>query len=151
MANQLEPILTGELFHLLQKECFVTLSTIDYETDGPYVSAISWVYALNEEVIHFAVDNRSRIIKNIRANSNVTLTLIGDESTFAINGTAEVVVDNAHDVPIKLAIVKVAINEVCDIMFYGAKISQAPKYEKIYDSRAAAKLDKQVMDALRKA
>jgi len=35
-------------------------------------------------------------------------------------------------------------------MFYGARIVQEPVYEKTYDEEAAAKLDRQVLNALRK-
>ena len=53
MANQVEPKLLQPLIDYLQKERFVLLSTIDYETGAPNVSAISWVYAKNETTILF--------------------------------------------------------------------------------------------------
>ncbi len=36
-------------------------------------------------------------------------------------------------------------------MFYGSKISVNPSYEKTYDPVAAAKLDKQVIEAIKKS
>jgi hypothetical protein len=36
-------------------------------------------------------------------------------------------------------------------MFYGARLSVVPDYEKTYDKRAADKLDGQVFAAMRKA
>ena len=36
-------------------------------------------------------------------------------------------------------------------MFYGSKIVTEPQYDKTYDKKAAAKLDKQVMEAMKKA
>lgn len=151
MANQVEPMLTEELYEMLQKERFVTVSTVDYETGGPNVSAISWVFAPSKEGVRFAVDNRSRIIENINANSKVVLNVIGNESTYSISGTAIVKVDKMEDVPLKLALVEIQINEVRDVMFYGSKISVEPKYEKTYDKEAADKLDEQVMNAMKKA
>ena len=65
MANQVEPKLIKPLYDELQKERFVTLATVDYETGGPNVSAISWVLAKDESTIYFAVDNRSRILANL--------------------------------------------------------------------------------------
>jgi hypothetical protein len=38
---------------------------------------------------------------------------------------------------------------VRDVMFYGSKIVVEPQYDKTYDKNAAAKLDAQVMDAMR--
>jgi flavin reductase (DIM6/NTAB) family NADH-FMN oxidoreductase RutF len=151
MANQVEPKLIQPLYEALQKERFVTLATIDYETGGPNISAISWVYASDEDRILFAVDNRSRIVKNIKNNPLVVMNLIANESTYSIAGKASVIIEKMEGVPLKLALVEILIDEVRDVMFYGSKISVEPKYEKTYDAQAAAKLDKQVMDALKNA
>ncbi|MCT8139074.1 pyridoxamine 5'-phosphate oxidase family protein [Anaerobacillus sp. CMMVII] len=151
MANQVEAVLTDELFQILQKERFVTIATVDYETKGPNVSAISWVLAPTKDKIYFAVDNRSRIIQNINQNALVVLNIIGNESTYSISGTANVKVEKMDEVPLKLALVEIQIKEVRDVMFYGSKISVEPQYEKTYDKEAAEKLDNQVMTAMKKA
>ncbi|OIJ09759.1 hypothetical protein BKP35_14815 [Anaerobacillus arseniciselenatis] len=151
MANQVEQILTDELFQLLQKERFVTIATVDHETGAPNISAISWVYAPKKEAVRFAVDNRSRIIENIKANPHAVLNIIGNESTYSISGTAQVKVEKLEEVPLKLALVEITISEVRDVMFYGSKISVEPEYEKTYDKEAADKLDLQVMTAMKKA
>lgn len=151
MANQVEPKLIQPLVDELQKERFVTLATIDYESGGPNVSAISWVLAKDEDTIYFAVDNRSRILQNINQNSKVVINVIANESTYSIQGDASIKEERLQDVPLKLALVEVKINEVRDVMFYGSKIVAEPQYDKTYDKNAAAKLDKQVMDAMKKA
>lgn len=151
MPNQVEPKLTKQLFDELQKERFVTLATVDFETGGPNVSAISWVLAKDEETIYFAVDNRSRIIQNINNNANVVINLIANESTNSISGSAVLKLEKLNEVPLKLALVEIKIKEVRDVMFYGSKITVEPEYDKTYDKDAAARLDKQVMDAMRKA
>jgi flavin reductase (DIM6/NTAB) family NADH-FMN oxidoreductase RutF len=151
LSNQVEPMLTDELFEILQNEHFVTIATVDHETGGPNVSAISWVNAPKKEVVRFAVDNRSRIIENIKANSQVVLSMFGNESTYSLSGTAIVKIETLDEVPLKLALVEITLKEVRDVMFYGSKISVEPKYEKTYDKEAADKLDKQVMVAIKKA
>lgn len=151
MANQVEPKLIKPLFDGLQKERFVTLATVDHETGGPNVSAISWILAKDEQTIYFAVDNRSRIIENIKNNNKAVINLIANESTYSISGTASVKQDKLEGVPLKLALVEISINEVRDVMFYGSKIVAEPQYDKTYDKDAAARLDNQVMDAMRKA
>ena len=88
MVNQVEPKLLKPLYDELQKERFVTLATVDFETGGPNVSAISWMLAKDEETIYFAVDNRSRIIENINKNDMVVINLIANESTYSIQGEA---------------------------------------------------------------
>ncbi len=151
MANLVEPVLTDELFQLLQKERFVTLATVDFETKGPNVSAISWIYAPSKTTVCFAVDNRSRIIANIQGNPKIAINVIGNESTYSICGEAYISEEKLEGVPLKLALIKVHIHEVRDVMFYGSKISVEPNYEKTYDKEAADKLDNQVMTAIRKA
>ncbi|WP_226644143.1 pyridoxamine 5'-phosphate oxidase family protein [Mesobacillus subterraneus] len=151
MANQVEPKLIKPLFDELQKERFVTLATVDYETGGPNVSAISWVLAKDEDTVYFAVDNRSRIIENIKSNDKAVINLIANESTYSISGTASVKQEKLEGVPLKLALVEIKVGEVRDVMFYGSKIVAEPQYDKTYDKDAAARLDNQVMDAMRKA
>ncbi|MFS1518226.1 pyridoxamine 5'-phosphate oxidase family protein [Bacillus sp. SCS-151] len=150
MANQVEPKLIEPLFLALQKERFVTIATVDHENGGPIVSAISWVFAPDEQRIYFAVDNRSRMLENMSQNSLVVMNVIANESTYAITGHASVKENKIEGIPLKLARVEIQISEVRDVMFYGSKIIKEPKYEKTYDEKAAAKLDKQVMDALKK-
>jgi hypothetical protein len=151
MPNQVEPKLIKVLFDELQKERFVTLATVDFETGGPNVSAISWILAKDDSTIFFAVDNRSRIIQNINQNANVVVNIIANESTYSISGQAELILEKLNDVPLKLGLVEIKIQEVRDVMFYGSKITVEPQYDKTYDKDAAARLDKQVMDAMRKA
>ncbi|WNS77031.1 pyridoxamine 5'-phosphate oxidase family protein [Bacillus sp. DTU_2020_1000418_1_SI_GHA_SEK_038] len=151
MANQVEPKLIKPLFDALQQERFVTLATIDYETGGPNVSAISWVLAKDEGAILFAVDNRSRIVQNIKENKKAVLNLIANESTYSITGDVTVKEEKLDGVPLKLALLELSIHEVRDVMFYGSKIVSEPQYDKTYDKDAAARLDKQVMDAMKKA
>ncbi|SES39571.1 pyridoxamine 5'-phosphate oxidase family protein [Salipaludibacillus aurantiacus] len=150
MANQVETVITEELLPLLREERYVTIATVDHETGGTNVNAISWVYATDEKHVRFSVDNRSRIVENLKQQPLVTLTLIGEGSTYAIAGEAKVIEEKMEDVPLKLALVEISVKEVRDVMFYGARITTEPKYEKTYDKEAAEKLDRQVMGAMKK-
>ena len=151
MPNQVEPKLIKPLYDELQKERFVTLATIDFETGGPNVSGISWFLAKDDETIYFAVDNKSRIIQNITHNNKVIINLIANESTYSIQGVASLKEERLPDVPLKLALIEIKIQEVRDVMFYGSKIVTEPQYDKTYDKNAASRLDKQVMEAMKKA
>lgn len=151
MANRVEQKLINPLFEELQQERFVTIATIDFESGGPNVSAVSWVLAKDENTIAFAVDNRSRVIENINHNRKIVINLIANESVYSIQGDAVIKKEKLEAVPLKLALIEVKISEVRDVMFYGSKIITEPTYDKTYDKDAAARLDKQVMDAIRKA
>jgi hypothetical protein len=151
MANQVEPRLIKPLFDELQHERFVTLATVDHETGGPNVNAISWVLAKDEETICFAIDSRSRIIENIKRNRHAVINIIANESTYSIQGEAEVKHERMEAVPLKLALAELKIKEVRDVMFYGSKMTADPQYDKTYDKKAAERLDQQVMEAMKKA
>lgn len=143
--------LNEQLFSILQKEAFVILNTTDAETGAPAVNAISWVYAKDPGTIRFAVDGRSRIIANVKANPHAAVSLFAAGSFHAVYGEARLVTEELAGVPFKLACIDVIIREVRDAMFYGARVSVVPEYEKTYDQRAAEKLDGQVFDAMKKA
>jgi flavin reductase (DIM6/NTAB) family NADH-FMN oxidoreductase RutF len=151
MANKVEPALTKTLFDFLQKEPFTLLSSIDYETGAPNISALSWVLARDNKTIVFAVDNRSRTVQNIKADSKVAINVIADESSFSISGVASVIQEKMEGVPLKLSLIELKISEVRDVMFYGSKMTGMPTYTKTYDLEAAKRLDQQVKEAMQKA
>ncbi|MRX71681.1 hypothetical protein GJU40_05765 [Bacillus lacus] len=151
MANKVETKLIDPIYQSLQKERYVTLATIDHETGAPNVSALSWVYAPDDSRILAAVDNRSRIVENLRQHPAAVMNIIVNQSTYSISGNAHIRKEKLEDVPLKLAQIELVVSEVRDVMFYGSKISMEPAYEKTYDERAAAKLDEQVLEAMKKA
>lgn len=151
MVNQVEPLLTKPLFDSLQSERFAILSTIDHETGAPNVNAISWLFAKDEKAVLFAIDSRSRLVKNIKSNPKVVINVIALESTYSISGHAFIKQEKMEGVPLKLSLIQLDIKEVRDVMFYGSKITNVPQYDKTYDLEAAKKLDNQVMGAMKKA
>ncbi|WNB90699.1 pyridoxamine 5'-phosphate oxidase family protein [Bacillus sp. NEB1478] len=149
MAKQEIPAtLSPELFEYLQGEQLVLLGTIDAESNGPSINAISWVKSLSESKIRFTVTNNSRIVTNIKANSNVVLTVVALETVYSINGKANILEDTMDDVPLKLSKIEVDIEHVFESMFWGAKIVQEPVYEKTYNEKKAKELDEKVYQAL---
>lgn len=143
--------LTDALYNQLQRENFVLLHTVDSESGSPTSSAISWIYAVDTSRLRFALDGRSRLISNLKTNQAVSITLFGSGSVHAVYGQAHVVSEHLEGVPFALACVDIHVNSVRDAMFYGARLSVLPEYEKTYDKRAADRLDTQVFDAMRKA
>ncbi|MCP1355734.1 pyridoxamine 5'-phosphate oxidase family protein [Aneurinibacillus migulanus] len=151
MAEVVAQSLSQELLALLQDERFAMLSTVNRQSGGPYVSAISWVYASNVSTICFAVNSKSVIVENIQHNSHVVLNVFARGSVYSISGHAHVKAERMENVPLKLTLIEVMIEEVRDVMFYGSRIAVEPHFEKTYDAHAAEKLDNQVMEALKNA
>jgi hypothetical protein len=151
MAEVVAQSLSQELLALLQDERFAMLSTVSKQSGGPYTSAISWVYAPNVSTIVFAVNSKSVIVENIQNNSRVVLNVFADGSVYAVSGHAHVKAERMENVPLKLTLIEMMIEEVRDVMFYGSRIATQPRFEKTYDARSAEKLDNQVMKALKNA
>ena len=107
------------------------------------------MYAVSKTSIRFAVDQRSRIVENIRHSTGVVLTIMANESVFSISGAGEILTDRMEGIPLKLTVIEVNVQEVRDVMFYGAKLAIEPTYEKTYDLRAAKKLDNQVLAGMK--
>ncbi|MFC3745482.1 pyridoxamine 5'-phosphate oxidase family protein [Paenibacillus sp. GCM10012306] len=143
--------LNESLLSMLQSETFVLLNTVDAETSGPTSTAISWIYAVSPSVLRIAVDHRSRLVNNMKVNPMVTITVFGESTVYAINGRAAVRQDRLDDVPFNICCFDVEIEAVRNALFYGAKLDSAPRYVKVYDQRAAEKLDGQVFAAMQKA
>lgn len=142
-------MLSEALVRSLRKERLVLLSTIDCESGSPTISAISWVYAPDDRTVRFAVDARSRLVRNLQNRPEATIAVFAEGSLYAVYGKARLVSESLAGVPIKLACFDVAVEAVRDAMFYGARISVEPEFEKTYDRRAAEKLDNQVFEAMR--
>ncbi|MEV2842767.1 pyridoxamine 5'-phosphate oxidase family protein [Paenibacillus larvae] len=143
--------LNEQLTQHLQKENVVFLHTLDHESGAPTSNAISWVHAMSPTLVRFALDERSRLIDNIKKQDQVTLTVIAGGTVYAIYGKAKMVSESLEDVPFKLAAVDLHVEMVRNVMYYGGRISVEPEYEKTYDKRAAEKLDGQVFSAIKKA
>lgn len=141
--------ISEEIFSLLQKEYFVLLATIDYETKGPNVNAISWVHSPDKFTIRFAVGHKSRIVDNIKSEPQINLTLFASGSVFTISGKASVVEEPIDGVSIKLAKIELKVEDVREVMFYGAEIVQEPVYQKTMNQELADKLDSEVLVALK--
>ncbi|WP_019242451.1 MULTISPECIES: pyridoxamine 5'-phosphate oxidase family protein [Bacillus] len=150
MANIVEKKLIQPLFEALQKERYLLLTTIDPNTGAPNVNAISWAIAKDPSTLLFSLTSRSKLVENIRQVNHVVITLITNESTYAISGEAHIITEKLEDISLDLTLIEMRINEVRDVMFYGSKISVEPQIEKTYDNQAADILDEKVLEAMRK-
>lgn len=151
MKQPNDPYLTPDLYEALQSERLSFLSTVDSASGMPFMNAVSWVYALNDQTLRIAVDSRSKIVQNIQQHPLVSLAVFASASTYTICAKAALIEQDPPDVPLNVSILELTITDVRDVMFYGSKIAVEPSYEKTYDEEAAAKLDARIMKALQNA
>jgi uncharacterized pyridoxamine 5'-phosphate oxidase family protein len=142
--------LSSELVEFLKGEKLVNLATVDADTGGPNVNAISWVKSVDANKVRFSVTNNSRIVENIKNNPSVVMNVIGLETVYSIQGKAEILEDTMEGVNLKLSKIEVTVEAVFESMFWGAKITQDPEYVKTYNLEKAKALDEQVYAALMK-
>lgn len=148
MAAKVETQLTAEMVNYLQGNTVVFLSAVEPESRNIYTTALSWVYAVDEKTIRFAIDSKSDFIAIIDQDPRVVLNFIGLESSFSISGEAKVKVRKTEELTLKLALVEIEVKELRNIMFYGGKIVQDPAFVKTYNADLAKKLDTEVHEAL---
>lgn len=135
----------------LGQQTLVLLATIDAENGFPDVRAISWVHPMDGSRIRFAVNQRSATVTNIGRHPLTTLTFFCRQTVYTMYGRASLVTDDLPGVPFRLACFEVKLESIRDAMFHGSRISVQPEFENTYDERAAARLDGQVLDAMKKA
>jgi len=142
--------ISPEMAPYLGGENLIFLATVDATNQTPSISAISWVKMLDEKTIRISVASSSRILDNIKANGRVSLSFIGNETVYSITGDASILEEAMEGIAMKLAKIEVKLDQVFNSMFWGAKITQEPTYEKTYDIEKAKKLDEEVYALLMK-
>lgn len=124
------------------------LSTIHQDTGAIQQNAVSWIYAYQPNVLRVAVSTKAQIVSNIEANENVNFSFFYGKSIVSFQTKGKIVTKSMPGVPFPLTLIELEANDLHDIMFYGAEITQEPIYQKTYNIEAAKKLDKQVYQAM---
>ena len=133
---------------IFKEERMGFLSTIHSDTGSIQQNAVSWIHGHKPNVLRIAVGSKAQIVTNIEANPNVNFTFFYNKSVVSFQSKGNIVTKNIPGVPFPLTLIELETDELHDIMFYGAEISQEPVYEKTYNVKAAQKLDVQVYEGM---
>lgn len=120
-------------------------------TDGKgqmRASAISWVHAVDAKRIRFAVDQRARLLESVEQARPLLLQIVGPDSAYAVHGKGRVTGIAVTDIPLRLSVVEVDVEEVDDVMFYGGVVTTAPTFTVTYGQELSERLDRAVFIAL---
>lgn len=142
------PDTSFDFTEIFGSERLAFLSTIEKETGTIQQNVVSWISGIQPHVIRVAVSAKSDIVKNIEHNPNVTFSFFYNKSIVSFRCMAKILTRKMPGVPMPLALLELETDELHDIMFYGAEISQEPQYSKTYNIAAAKKLDQQVYAAM---
>lgn len=140
--------LSQDMVSLIQGSTIVLLNVVHRESERVYTTALSWVYAINERKIRFAIDAKSEFVSILEGNPELVLAFIGLESVYSIVGKAAIKIRQTEGTTLKLAILEVDVQEVRDIIFYGGKVVTEPSFVKTYNAELAKKLDQEVKDII---
>lgn len=124
------------------------LSTIHKETGSIQQNAVSWIKGYKPNVLRIAIGSKTQIVSNIEANANVNFSFFYNKSIVSFQSKANIITKKIPGVPFPLTLIEIETDELYDIMFYGAEVTQEPVYEKNYNVKAAKKLDDQVYQGM---
>ena len=96
------------------------VATVD-ETGRPNTTLMTWVVARNPQTLAMAVDQRSRTIKNVRANGRVAVEVLGDDLCYGLRGTAVIEKETMTSAPFPCALVALKVEDVRDHGAAGVK------------------------------
>jgi hypothetical protein len=116
-----------ELVEFLSGGRLVVGSTIDAE-GAPYTMVMNSVMALDASTIRFCLDRRTHTLKNIEANGQMMLEIIGDGIIFGVRGTARVIREQMDHAPIPSAMVELSVEAVKRDLPPGVLVT-APAFE----------------------
>ncbi|MDQ0972497.1 hypothetical protein QFZ31_002375 [Neobacillus niacini] len=143
-----ESALSQEMEELLQGQTLVFCHTYSKSLGKVISTALSWVFAIDSKTVRFAVDCKSKIVEAVNDDSEITLSFIEHESVYSISGPARVRVEKTQDMTLKMAIIEIEVQDLRDITFYGAQITQKPQFIKTYKESLIKKLDNEVKEAV---
>ncbi|MED4203319.1 hypothetical protein [Neobacillus mesonae] len=143
-----ETVLTDEIKDLLQGQSIVFCNVYNKDLDKVLSSALSWVFAIDHKTVRFAVDWKSKIIETARERGLINFNFFAGESVYSISGRSSIVTEKAENMTLKMAIIEVEVEEVRNITFYGAQITQKPQFTKTYKESLIKKLDNEVKEAV---
>jgi hypothetical protein len=124
------------------------LSTIHKDSGAIQQNAVSWIYGYKPHMLRIAVGSKAQIVTNIESNENVNFVFFYEKSILAFQSKGKIITKDIPGVPFPTTLIELETDDLHDIMFYGAEVTQEPIYEKTYNIKAAKKLDEQVYQGM---
>ncbi len=115
----------------------------------PYTTFVSWLIAVGEKTIKFAISSNSRTAENIRSNPYVSIEVFGPDIAASISGSAKIVKEKIEDLPFPVSVVEVNVEEVNNNLFPGATITGEIPFKHTGNIQKALEFDNIVLKALR--
>lgn len=75
---------------------------------------MSWIRARDAHTIHLIMASASESLRNIHANGQIMLQILGDSFTYGIRGRARIVQESIEGAPVPASVVEMTVDYVKD-------------------------------------
>jgi Pyridoxamine 5'-phosphate oxidase len=123
------------------------VATVD-QHGRPMTTLMTWVVARNPQTVTLAVDTRGKSLRNIRANPQVAIEVLGDDLCYGLRGVAVIEKEHMQAAPFPCALVAVRVEEVRDHGAAGVKFV-GPSYSYHPGKEHRGEFEKAVFDELK--
>lgn len=148
MAEKVSHELSETLIRFLQGGQAVVFGTTDGE-GWPNLTIVSWLVARGPTEVRLAIDPKSRSVDNIRRHGQCVLQLFTGGTAYLVRGDAELLADRIEGVKFPMGVVRIAVKDVRENMFFGGRLQHELTYDYTYKLELAQEIDRAVYAALR--
>lgn len=116
----------------------------------PYTTFITWLVALNEKTVRFALSTDSFSAVNLRENPYACIEIFGDGFALSLSGSVEQLKEKIDGISFPVSVFEFSVEKVVDNLFPGATVKGSIPFEHTGDLKKAEELDRVVLNALLK-
>jgi hypothetical protein len=128
----------------------LTPSVLATSSDNkPYTTFITWLVALDEKTVRFALSKDSFSTENLKQNPYASVEVFAEGIALSISGPTKLIVDEIGELPFPVSVFEMKVEKVVDNLFPGANITGKIPFEHIGDLVQAKEFDKIVLKNLR--
>ncbi|NPA16982.1 pyridoxamine 5'-phosphate oxidase family protein [Persephonella sp.] len=133
---------TGIPSEILEKIKQLTPSVLATSRDGkPYTTFITWLSAVDNKTVRFALSSDSYSAENLRQNPYASVEVIGEGFAVSISGPVKEVVQKIEELDFGVSVFELSVENVVDNLFPGGSVKGKIPFEHTGDVEKARELD----------
>ncbi len=115
----------------------------------PYTTFITWLTALDDKTIRFAVNKDSLTAQNLKENPYASIEVFEDGTAVSISGSVKMVKEEIEELSFPVSVFEMSVENTVDNLFPGGTVKGKIPFEHTGDISKAKELDKIVLKALK--
>ncbi len=142
-----ESKLSNELLSFLND---LTPSVVATSKDNkPYTTFITWLIALDEKRLRFAVNKDSLTANNLKENPYASVEVFAEGIAVSISGSVKLIKEEIEELSFPVSVFELNVENVVDNLFPGGTVKGSIPFEHTGDVEKAKELDEIVLKALK--